>query len=187
MSERVKSDEELVSELGAGHSEAMALLVQRHQHKAMATAYRLLENWETAEDITQAVFLCIHKAASQFQARAKFTVWFYRILRNLCVDELRRRERQARVCRAVLKEPPRPETADNPVYAQAIAERQLAVRRALATLRERERTAVVLHRFEGLRHKDIAEIYECSEAAVESLLVRTYRKLRQELSDFSNP
>jgi len=181
-----KTDEQLMIELGGGHTQALALLVQRYQHKAMATAYRLLERWDVAEDITQEAFIRIHKAARNYQVQAKFSTWFYRIVGNLCMDELRRRQRQTEAYRAALEKSARPETADDPVHIQAASEKQQAVRRALAALNERERTAVVLHRFEGLSHKQIAQINDCSESAVESLLVRAYRKLRQELKNFEN-
>ena len=65
-------------------------------------------------------------------------------------------------------------------------ERHLAVHQALEQLGERERLAVVLHRFEGHSHRQIAEIMETSASAVESLLVRTYRKLRQELAPYAD-
>jgi RNA polymerase sigma-70 factor, ECF subfamily len=181
-----KTDEQLMIELGNGHTQALALLVQRYQHKAMATAYRLLERWDVAEDITQEAFIRIHKAAGNYQVQAKFSTWFYRIVGNLCMDELRRRQRQTEAYRVSLEKPSKPETADDPVHIQATSEKQQAVRQALAALNERERTAVVLHRFEGLSHKQIAQINDCSESAVESLLVRAYRKLRQELKNFKN-
>ena len=186
MTADAQTDEQLMTELAGGHTQALALLVQRYQHKAMATAYRLLESWDVAEDITQEAFIRIHKAAPNYQVQAKFSTWFYRIVGNLCMDELRRRQRQTEAHRVALERPSKPETVDDPVHIQAVDEKQQAVRQALASLNDRERTAVVLHRYEGLSHRQIAQINDCSESAVESLLVRAYRKLRQELKNFEN-
>jgi RNA polymerase sigma-70 factor (ECF subfamily) len=163
--------------------QALALLIKRHQQQALRLAFRSLGDWHLAEDAVQEAFLRVHRAASKYRPEARFTTWFYRIVVNLCMDELRRRQRRS-------EGPTAPASvagsADNPLEQQQVRETRQAVHQALNHLSDRERIAVVLHRFEGQSHRQIAEITETSPAAVESLLVRAYRKLRSELAFLNN-
>jgi RNA polymerase sigma-70 factor (ECF subfamily) len=141
-------------------------------------------DWHLSEDVVQEAFLRVNRAAPKYAPDAKFSTWFYRIVVNLCMDELRKVQRRSRAtAQAVEEERP---LRDNPLHAQEVAELQQAVQRALDQLNERERLAVLLHRFEGQSHDQIAEIMEASLPAVESLLVRAYRKLRKHLAHFSD-
>ncbi len=177
------TDEELVGEIGRGHMPFLAELVKRHQQRALQVAFRSLGDWQRAEDIVQDAFLRVHRAAPRYKPEAKFSTWFYRIIVNLCMDQLRRHQRQAN--RAADVPAPKPGSRENPVHRQEVRELRQAVRQAIDRLNERERMAVILHRFEGLAHGQIADIMEASAAAIESLLVRAYRKLRRDLALFS--
>jgi RNA polymerase sigma-70 factor, ECF subfamily len=177
------TDEQLVAEIGRGEMQALALLVNRHQQWALRLAYRSLGDWHLAEDAVQEAFLRVNRAAPQYRPNAKFSTWFYRIVVNLCMDELRKRQRRSETSSEITADPA---TVDSPLHQQEVTEIQEAVHRALTTLNDRERMAVILHRFEGQSHRQIAEITEVSASAVESLLVRAYRKLRQELASFSD-
>ncbi len=176
------TDEQLMLILGQGQTQALAELIKRYQSRAMGLVYRNLRNWDLAEDLAQEAFLRVFRAAKRYRPEARFSTWFYRIVANLCTDEVRKSMRRGT------------ENADSldyvaghsdhdPVVAHHRKEKQEAVQRAIDQLNERERMAVILHRFEGLSHKEIAEILDSTAAAVESLLVRAYRKLRQLLSD----
>ncbi len=177
------TDEELVGEIGRGHMPCLAELVKRHQQRALQVAFRSLGDWQRAEDIVQDAFLRVHRAAPRYRPESKFSTWFYRIIVNLCMDQLRRHQRQAKM--AVDVPAPKPGSRENPVHRQEVRELRQAVRQAIDRLNERERMAVILHRFEGLAHGQIADIMEASAAAIESLLVRAYRKLRRDLALFS--
>jgi len=178
------TDEQLVLHIGKGHIQALAELVRRHQQRALALAFRSVRDWHLAEDMVQEAFLRVNRAAPQYRPEAQFGTWFYRIVVNLCMDELRKGQRRSRVTAEALAE----ETSsdDTPTHAQEVAEVQAAVHQALDQLNERERLTVILHRFEGQSHEQIADIMEASVSAVESLLVRAYRKLRRELASFSD-
>ena len=182
-----QTDEDLMAVLGTGQIEALVPLVQRYQHKALSTAYRMLGRRDLAEDVMQEAFLRIHRAAPSYEPRAKFSTWFYRVVVNLCLDEQRRHKRQLEACRDFLEQVPSPAHEGDPVHAQVAQEKQEAVRMALGKLRERERTVVVLQRYEGLSYREMAEVTGWSESAIDSLLVRAYRKLRQELKKFEKP
>jgi len=183
MNFETQTDEELVLEIGRGRMPCLAELVKRHQQRALHVAYRTLNDWQLAEDVVQEGFLRVHRAAHRYTPEAKFSTWFYRIIVNLCMDQLRRHQRQSNL--AVDTQVQTSCSDENPVHRQEVQELRQAVKRAVDRLNERERMAVVLHRFEGLPHGHIADIMETSAAAVESLLVRAYRKLRRELGSVS--
>lgn len=183
MADRELTDEQLVMQLGRGRMPALAELVRRHQRRALQLAYRSLGDWHLAEDVVQESFLRVNRAAAKYRPDAQFTTWFYRIVVNLCMDELRKRRRRAETTTEALSEA---STSESPADREERMELHQAVHQALDKLNERERLAVILHRFEGHSHRQIAEITETTAAAVESLLVRAYRKLRADLAPFAN-
>lgn len=184
MTWRSTEDEQLVEEIGRGQIQALAELVRRHQQRALTLAFRSLGDWHLAEDIVQEAFLRVNRAAPRYRPTSRFSTWFYRIVVNLCMDELRRGQRRSKATAEVpVEDTP---TGDNPAHAQERAELQEAVQQALGQLNERQRMAVLLHRFEGQSHEQISDIMETSVSAVESLLVRAYQKLRRALAAYSD-
>ena len=179
-----RTDEYLVQEIGKGQMQALAELVRRHQQRALQLAFRSLCDWHLAEDVVQEAFLRVNRAAAKYKPEAQFTTWFYRIVVNLCMDELRRLQRRTKASVESLGDSV--SSVELPEHAQAMVELKQAVHEALDRLNERERLAVILHRFEGQSHEQIAEIMAASVSAVESLLVRAYRKLRKTLAPFSD-
>lgn len=172
------SDAQLMARLAGGERAALALLVRRHQRQVFQLAYRTTGDHVLAEDIGQEAFLRVWRYAKRYESTAQFTTWLYRIVVNLCLDAFKRR---------------RPITGD--VHANGdveparqvgtieAGERADAVQRAVAALPDRQRLAVVMHRFSGLAVRSIAEATGWSESAVESLLVRAYAALRRALQE----
>ena len=175
----VKSDAELMSALAGGDMAALGELVRRHQQKAFALAFRMLQRRDQAEDVVQEGFLRVCRAAPRYRPQARFTTWLYRIVTNLCLD----RARRAKHAPAPLPEGSREPSRDPEPDPVETCERAERVRQAVAALPERQRTAVVLHRYQGLSHAAVAEATGWSRSAVESLLVRAYARLRDELAD----
>lgn len=182
MSPGERSEAELMAALAGGETAALGELVRRHQDKALALAFRMLGRWDLAEDVAQEAFLRVFRAAHRYRPEAKFTTWLYRIVVNLCHDQ-RRRAGRAPVLLTEDAPEPAAEPAPDPLEAD---ERAARVRRALDTLPERQRAAVVLHRYEGLSHREVAEAMDATQKAVESLLVRAYARLRRELADLAD-
>lgn len=176
-----KSDAELMTAVAGGRMAAMGELVHRHQASVMAVAYRFVDRWDLAEDVAQDVFVRIHRAAADYRPEAKFTTWLYRIVVNLCLD-VKRRETRRPVSMAEMPADPPADAPPDPIEARETAGR---VRQAVGDLPDRQRTAVVLHRYDGLSHREIAEVTGWSESAVESLLVRGYAGLRDALADMN--
>jgi RNA polymerase sigma-70 factor (ECF subfamily) len=159
-----------------GDTAALGELARRHQRSALATAYRILGRWDAAEDVVQEAFIRVHRAAPTYQPSAAFSTWLYRIVVNLCRDALRKRRPEA--------EPPADlsdHRAAGPAAALEAQERGRAVQEAIARLPDRQRIAVILHRYAGLSHAEVAEATGWSISAVESCLVRAYAGLRESL------
>ena len=173
------TDHELMLRVGQGNRDALGVLVQRHQAKVVGLAYRFLGRWDVAEDVAQDVFVRVLRAAAAFRPEAQFTTWLYRLAANLCWDRRRQATRELRLHSTS----PARGIDDPPSATVESRERVARVRQAVADLPDRQRLAVILHRYQGLAHKDIAEATGWSEGAVESCLVRAYENLRNLLSD----
>lgn len=175
-----QSDAQLVAAVGAGRVSALSELMRRHEDKVLALAFRTLGRWDQAEDVAQEAFLRVHRSARTFRPRAKVTTWLYRITVNLCLDHLRRAKR-APLAMSDHTVVPAVESPD----ALEADERAAMVRRAVADLPDRQRTALTLHRYQGLSHREITDATGWSPKAVESLLVRAYATLRESLAELS--
>jgi RNA polymerase sigma-70 factor, ECF subfamily len=167
-------DAELMRRMAGGDMTALGLLVSRHQDRVRGLAFRIAMRWDVADDIAQETFLRVYRSAGRYQPTAGFSTWLYRIVVNLCLDQA--------------KKPKAVELSDNDACRGAPAdavllmrERHAAIEREIAALPERQRVALVLHRFEGLNHRQVAEAMSSTESAVESLLVRAYSRLRDRL------
>lgn len=176
--QRVLSDDPdlpLVQRAGRGDQAACAALVDRHLPAILAIAGRLLGDRAAAEDVAQETFLRVWQHAGRWRAgEARFSTWLYRVAVNLCQDRLRRR-REAPLDAA----PDPPSGAPGP--EAALQRRSVAARvgAALATLPERQRTALVLSHYEELGNVEAAAVMEISVEALESLLARGRRRLRE--------
>jgi RNA polymerase sigma-70 factor, ECF subfamily len=171
------SDHELMALLASGDMAALGQLACRHQAKALSVALRLVGSHHQAEEICQEAFIRVYQASASYRPEGQFATWLYRIVVNLSYDALRRTRRQP--------EPlPQEATAGlwcDPLAAAQASELSAQVRQAVGALPERQRTAVILHRYEQLGHDQIAQVMQCSVSAVESLLVRAYQQLRAQL------
>lgn len=184
MAEQAHNDDaELMASVAAGDTSALGRLVERHQEQVLALALRTLGRRELAEDVAQDVFVKVFRAARRYKPRAKFTTWLYRIVVNQCLDVVRKRKRQ------VLFGANAPSAAAGPDASVRLELSETAerVRQAVAALPPRQRIAVVLHRYQEMGHREIAEATGWSPSAVESLLVRAYAGLRVALADLQEP
>lgn len=173
------ADEALIAAVALGDNAAREALVARHRPRVVLLAYRFTGRWDLAEDLAQEAFLRIFRAAASYTPQARFSSWLYRLVANLCWDQRRRMAREVRrSARAA-----RLRSGTVALSDLDAIERAERVRMAVAALPARQRLAVVLHRFDGLSHREIAEACGWTESAVESCLVRAYERLRKLLSD----
>lgn len=172
------SDEALVARAGRGDRAAASTLVLRHTDRIFAASYRMLGERAGAEDAVQETFLRLWKNAARWKPQgAKFQTWLYKVAMNVCLDKLRKRGREA-------PEEAAPERADASPGAdeQLISEeRRAAVDSALAELPERQRLAITLCHYQELSNVEAATVMEISVEAIESLLARGRRALRDAL------
>ena len=185
MPEQSPSDVELMVSFARGDLSAFDQLIVRHQQSVINTIYRLIGDAATAEDLAQEVFLNIFRAAPKYKPTAAFRTWLFRITRNVCYNELRRRVR-----RPVTLEGPDPEAsplnvpdekAVQPFETMTAEERGRIVRAAIEKLPQAQRLAVILRRYEGMSYREIAESMDKSMPAVKSLLSRAKSSLAESL------
>ena len=148
------NDAELMARVAHGDRAALGTLIERHQEHVLALAYRFVSRWDVAEDIAQETFLRVFRSAPGYQPSARFTTWLYRIVANLCWDRRRWASRQP----VALADRDLPTDAPGGAADLEREERVRQVRAAVGRLADRQRLAVVLHRYEGLSHRRIAEI-----------------------------
>ena len=168
------SDEELLAAAGDGDREAFGRLVVRHQQRAFNVAWRMLGNAADAEEVAQEAFLRILDAADRYRPTARFTTYLYQVVSRLCIDRGRKKRP------GDLPSLPTPASdAPAPAESAARAEEAAAVRRAVASLPDRQRIAVVLRYYEGLAAAEVAEALNTSAKGVERLLARARDTLRR--------
>jgi len=177
MTDDKSNDTELMTRLARGDMAALGNIVRRHQDKVLSLSYRVLGDWHRAEDVTQETFLRVYRAAKHYKPKARFTTWLYRIVINLCFDEQRKQAKAA----APLEDA-NPAVLAGPDYNAAERKEVIeSVKTAVNELPERQRLAVILHRYDGLSHAEIGEVTGWTKSAVESLMVRAYANLREKL------
>ena len=179
--ERQDPDGDLIARVAAGDQSAVRALVERHAAPLMALGRRLLGTQHDAEEIVQEVFLRVWTNAAKWQpGRATFATWMHRVAINLCYDRLRRRRE---VTVEVMPDPADPSPLpDKGLEQAALAQR---VERELQGLPERQRAALVLCHYQGLSQVEAAEILEITVEALESLLSRGRRRLKERLTDIA--
>ncbi len=175
------SDDQLMAQIAQGDRQAFHLFIQRYQTAAVTTAYRLLGNAHDAQDIAQDAFLRLYHAAPRYHShpRATCKTWFLRIITNLCLDFFKKKRP---VASDELSE--HPASDPTPVEATEAAERSRLIHRAIQRLPDSQRVALVLCHDDELSYRQIAEVMGVSVKAVESLLVRAKRTLRDQLADW---
>ena len=168
------SDDALLVMYGNGDAGAARELTNRLTPRILSWAYRLLGDRAEAEDVAQEAMLKLWKQAPDWrQGEAKVTTWLFQVVRNLATDRLRRRRGTPL---DAIAEP----VDDTPGAAERMqeADRAAALQRALNSLPDRQRQAVVLRHIEGLGNPEIAKIMEIGVEAVESLTSRGKRALK---------
>ena len=177
----------------AGDEQSFELLLHRYRTPLVNFLYRMVRSREQAEDLAQEVFIRVYRARDEYVPSAKFTTWLFRIATNLALNSLRdhRHEKldismDAPVVADAEDGDEKPfEVADkHPTIEQELVEeaRKKMIRHAIEKLPEKQRAAVLLHKYQELDYAEIAKILSCSESALKSLLFRAYETLRVELA-----
>jgi RNA polymerase sigma-70 factor (ECF subfamily) len=174
-------DAELVALAGAGDRTAAQLLMTRHLPKMITLARRMLGDPGDAEDAVQEAFMRLWTHAARWRpGAAKFETWLYRVTLNQCYDRLRKRPTARLEEAATVADP-----AADPQRALVNADLAAAVARAVLELPERQRAAILLCHYQECGNIEASEILGVSVEALESLLARGRRALRQRLGHWN--
>ena len=186
------SDAEVMLRAGSDDDAAFAYLASKYHRPMIAFMYRMCHNQAVAEELAQEVFLRVYRSRKSYAAEAKFTTWLYRIATNLAVNYARdhKVERSGRV--VSLDEPDEESGTTLDVSDASLnAEQQIlrrerlqAIKKQILALPEKQRAAVLMHKYDGMDYREIAAVLKLSESATKSLLFRAYEALRERLKDF---
>jgi RNA polymerase sigma-70 factor, ECF subfamily len=187
----IDSDLELMLRVSRGDADSFGVLLDRHRGPLLSYFVRMVRDRALAEDLAQEVFLRVYQARERYQPDARFTTWLYRIATNLALNAIRDRQSDPVLPETLLAPPggsespsPLERAADGrPGVEERLAEsdRQRLIREAIESLPEKQRAAVILHKYQDVDYRQIANILKVSESAVKSLLFRAYENLRVRL------
>jgi len=165
-----RTDSELVESAMAGDSRAIEEILRRHQPRLRAVCRRILNNDADADDATQNALIAIVRSLSSFDGRSAFSTWAYRIATNAALDEARRRQRRPSIGREELDTTRIVDLSSDRVFA-ALDERD-ALEKALSTVPEDFRVAVVLRDVADLDYEQIAQVLGIPIGTVRSRIAR---------------
>jgi RNA polymerase sigma-70 factor (ECF subfamily) len=182
-------DAQLMLRVRSGDASSFDLLLERHRTPVVHFLYRMVQNRAIAEDLAQEVFLRVYRSRAGYEASAKFTTWLFRIATNLAFNWIR--DEKGRQQRSI-------EGDESGAVARQIGDGRPSVERvlvdevklqevrdAIALLPEKQRAAVLMHKYEEMEYSQIAKVLGLSESAVKSLLFRAYENLRSRLAHFA--
>lgn len=186
------SDAAIMLRVAAGDESGFNYLVEKYHRAMVHFLFRMVHTQAVAEELAQEVFLRVYRSRESYRAEAKFTTWLYRIATNLAVNYARDTKHERTAQNVYLDVPDEetgttPEVADDePTVEQQMLrdERMGAIRKHVMALPERQRMAVLMHKYQGLDYRQIGEVLKLSESATKSLLFRAYQTLREKLKDF---
>jgi RNA polymerase sigma-70 factor, ECF subfamily len=180
-------DTELMVRVKAGDGASFALLLEKHRSPVIHFLYRMVQNQAVAEELAQEVFLRVYRSRETYEPTAKFTTWLFRIATHLALNSLRdgKNERLQDSLDNESGEPAARQLSDQlpSTEARMVKEARLQeIRGAVAALPEKQRAAVLMHKYQEMEYSQIAKVLNCSESAVKSLLFRAYETLRARLA-----
>lgn len=186
------TDAEVMLRVKAGDDGAFDYLIEKYRRAMIGFMYRMVHNSAIAEELAQEVFLRVYRSRASYAANAKFTTWLYRIATNLAVNHARDHKHDRPEAKVSLDESNEEtglsidvaDTTLNVEQQMLRRERLAAIRRHVEALPERQRMAVLMHKYQNMDYRQIASVLHLSESATKSLLFRAYETLREKLKDF---
>jgi len=180
-------DAELMLRVKDGDEASFGLLLDKYRASVSHFLYRMVQDQAVSEELAQEVFLRVYKSRETYEPTAKFTTWLFRIATHLALNWLRdeKNERAQERLDQSTEDGPAREVADRAatVEQQMVYEVKVEeVRCAVAALPDKQRAAVLMHKYEEMEYSQIAKVLSCSESAVKSLLFRAYETLRVRLA-----
>jgi RNA polymerase sigma-70 factor (ECF subfamily) len=186
------TDAEIMLRVREGDDQGFNYLIEKYRKPIIHFMFRMVHNQAVAEELAQEVFLRVYRSRQTYRAEARFTTWLYRIATNLGVNHARDTKHE-RTAQNVYLDQPDPETGTTPDVADSTPtveqdlvrdERMRAIRQHVMALPERQKMAVLMHKYQGMDYKEIGDVLKLSESATKSLLFRAYQTLRERLKEF---
>ncbi|HEY4363249.1 MAG TPA: RNA polymerase sigma factor [Bryobacteraceae bacterium] len=183
----LERDAQLMLRVREGDEISFALLLERHRGPVVNFLHRMVQNRAVSEELAQEVFLRVYRSRQTYEPTAKFTTWLFRIATHLALNSIRdrKKERSQESLSDELLDGVERQVADQQVSVEQAMVGDVKVqeiRQAIGTLPEKQRAAVLMHKYDGLDYGQIACSLGCSESAVKSLLFRAYETLRARLA-----
>ena len=183
-----KSESIIMSEVAEGNLSAFHELVERYQNSLLNYAYRYTGDRAAAEDIAQEVFFRVFKSAKDYRPLSSFKTWLFTIATNLCLNELR----DNRISRNTIDVFELNEagfvflatTLTSPERETENRELSTVLMKAIRSIPEKQRVALLLHKYSGFSYLEISRMMSCSVSAVESLIHRARQSLKNQLSSY---
>lgn len=186
----LERDAELMLRVRDGDETSFALLLEKHRNSVIHFLYRMVQNQAIAEELAQEVFLRVYRSRETYEPTAKFTTWLFRITTHLALNHVRDR-RNDKLNDSIDEKIEDGAPRQLPAREANVEERLLRdarlgeVRKAIEELPDKQRGAVLMHKYQEMEYSQIAAVLGCSESAVKSLLFRAYESLRTSLRQFS--
>lgn len=186
---QTRDDFELVNAIQQGDEKAFEELVRKYQRQVANVIYLTLGSREDVDDLTQEVFIRVHRSISRFEFEASLFAWIYRIAVNISIDEIRRRKIKKTFSLEFFSEKTlhdewKTKAHDSPSDRMLRGEKEQIVRRAIEKLSPVHRTVIILREYEELSYDEIAAVLKISTPAVKSRIFRAREELRVMLEDY---
>ncbi len=187
------SDAEIMQRAGTGDEACLEFLITKYRRPIISFMYRMVHNQAVAEELAQEVFLRVYRARATYRAEARFSTWLYRIASNMAINHARDTKYERAAGSVFLDQADedtgtKPDVPDlRPIAEQDMLqdERMRRIREHVMALPERQRMAVVMHKYQDMDYKQIGAVLKLSESATKSLLFRAYQTLREKLKEFA--
>lgn len=180
-----ESEKSLLKKAKSGDVEAFEKLIEEHQGKVFNIAYRMIGNFDDAHDMAQEVFIRVYRSLATFKEQASFSTWIYRITKNVCLDELRKRKNknilyidedikldEGDISRQLESQDETPE------IQLERKELKSTIKKAIDALQHDHRLVVILRDIQGFSYEEISKILDCPEGTVKSRINRARKSLR---------
>ncbi len=181
------SENELIDALQKGDEAAYRLLIHKYNSMIQNVIYKMVEDQDDTKDLSQEVWIRIWKSIGKFRRKSSLQTWIYRISIHSALNHIRKKQRLRLVSFSHSDALESTTYAESPIasgFDKMDQHDQAAIiSSALNRLTAKQKAAFILSNAEGLSNAETAEVLETSVSAVESLLIRAKRKLKQELSN----
>lgn len=178
----------LIKRIKKGDIVAFEELISNYEKKAYNIAFRMMNNEEDAKDAVQEAFIKVFKSIKSFREESSFSTWLYRIVTNVCLDEIRKRKKYASVSLELDIETDKGTTRieigkdeETPEDLYEKLEKKELILNTINTLKEEYKTVVILRDIQGFSYEEIATILSCSLGTIKSRINRARNVLKDRL------